>query len=294
MSANASLDIAIGLVLMYLVLSVVCTSINEMWTTITNARANTLKASLKKIIDSDTLRTAFYNHGLIAGTEQATGKHPSYLSGATFALAILDSLDSKNPLPVDVESIKKLVVEGTSEGSNIRDVLLANIATAQANVETLRKSLATYFDNAMDRVSGVYKRYLKLVSFITGLVLAAALNADSVQVGKALWNDASLRAQLVQDAQSVVDKTTGQCDAAKSEVDDLIKKIKCAETSLRPMPFGWDFGKAGWGVDSWPLKLGGILVTAFALTLGAPFWFDLLSKFMNIRGSGRPPRRTEQ
>jgi hypothetical protein len=39
-----------------------------------------------------------------------------------------------------------------------------------------------------------------------------------------------------------------------------------------------------WFFDSW-LNLLGCLITALALSLGAPFWFDLLNKFMKLRSS---------
>jgi hypothetical protein len=42
------------------------------------------------------------------------------------------------------------------------------------------------------------------------------------------------------------------------------------------------------------VKILGWLLTAAALTLGAPFWFDLLQKFVNIRGAGGKPRREDQ
>ena len=34
----------------------------------------------------------------------------------------------------------------------------------------------------------------------------------------------------------------------------------------------------------------GWVLTALAVSLGAPFWFDLLSRFVNIRSGGRPPK----
>jgi hypothetical protein len=40
------------------------------------------------------------------------------------------------------------------------------------------------------------------------------------------------------------------------------------------------------------LKILGLLVTAAAVTLGAPFWFDLLNKITNFRLSGPPPKRS--
>jgi len=36
-------------------------------------------------------------------------------------------------------------------------------------------------------------------------------------------------------------------------------------------------------------RFGGWLITILAVSLGAPFWFDTLSRFMNVRSSGKPP-----
>ena len=33
----------------------------------------------------------------------------------------------------------------------------------------------------------------------------------------------------------------------------------------------------------------GWLLTSIAVSLGAPFWFDTLNRFMNIRNAGRAP-----
>lgn len=37
------------------------------------------------------------------------------------------------------------------------------------------------------------------------------------------------------------------------------------------------------------MKLVGLILTALALSLGAPFWFDTLNRIINIRGAGRAP-----
>jgi hypothetical protein len=36
-------------------------------------------------------------------------------------------------------------------------------------------------------------------------------------------------------------------------------------------------------------KILGILLTAIAASLGAPFWFDLLNRFVSIRSTGKAP-----
>jgi len=42
-----------------------------------------------------------------------------------------------------------------------------------------------------------------------------------------------------------------------------------------------------------PRKWIGFLITALAMTLGAPFWFDLLNKLVNIRSGGNKPKEND-
>lgn len=309
MGANAVLDIAIGLVLMYLVLSLIGTVLNEYIATKMKLRASILKGALQEILDNATLRSDFYNHGLVDGANKAVGEdHVSYLSGSTFAMAVLGSVDPTKPLPGFAEV--KSAVE-TMPDCNIRDVLLAQITSANGSLEALRSGVAKYFDTAMDRVSGTYKRKLKLISLLVGLGIVIFLNADTIAIGTALWKDASLRAQMVQSASSIL--ASGQSTALSND-----QKIADLEGKLRPLPIGInlsDIGRAYDNISDWVtwknqsswnvhLKEGmkgiwwtlakvlGLAMSALAISLGAPFWFDMLSKFMNVRGAGPPPERT--
>ena len=294
MGSNAFIDIAIGLILMFLVLSMLATVINEFIATLSKLRGSMLQDALEQMLDNKTLRDAFYDHGLISTANSAVGGddgHVSYLSGRTFALAVLGSLDTSKPLPdfADIETaIKNLPAD-----SKIRDRLLALLATANGDLEKLRDNLARSFDNMMDRVTGVYKRYLKWISLAVGMVLAVALNADTIAVGTALWNDGALRAQMVEAAGSF--KVTPSAGGTDVTVDDVTKAIKKAQNELRPLPIGWYVeNPQTWPhtVLSWVAKVCGWLLTGCAISLGAPFWFDLLGKFMNLRGAGTKPERT--
>ncbi len=307
MGANAVLDITIGLVLMYLVLSLIGTVLNEFIATKLKLRASTLQAALQEVLDNPRLRADFYNHGLVDGTNKAVGEdHVSYLSGQTFAMAVIGSLDPTKPLP-GIADVKSAIE--TLPDCNIRDVLLAHLATANGNLETLRNGLASYFDTAMDRVSGTYKRYLKWISLGVGFVLVIFLNADSISVGTALWKDASLRAQMVESAGAVVAAGQPSTAPADEKIKDIKKSLEDLEGKLRPLPIGWpdpDYSRQnfkswkdplssigiGWLLQWLPVKLFGLLLSALAVSLGAPFWFDMLSKFMNVRGSGPQPERS--
>lgn len=302
MPLSAVFDTAIGLILMYVILSLACTVINEYVATWLQLRAKTLRISLANLIDIPRLKADFDNHGLIDGPKAAVnGKHVSYMSGSTFALALLGSLDPTKPLPgfADVsQAIQNL------PDSNIRDTLLMQITTAQGDLEKLRDNVAAWFDDAMDRVGGVYKRYLKWISLLVGLGLALAINADTFEVATALWHDDALRAQMVSAGSDIIAKaplpqTMSEAGAATPlSNNDVVAKLQQAEIELRPLPLGWGATSPIWtktGLSMlWSVieKIFGLLVTALALSLGAPFWFDVLSKFMNVRGAGPKPTAT--
>ena len=52
------------------------------------------------------------------------------------------------------------------------------------------------------------------------------------------------------------------------------------------IPLGWQAKPKN---EEWPNKLIGLLLTTFAISLGAPFWFDILNKVINLRSSGKAP-----
>jgi hypothetical protein len=316
MGTNGAIDVAIALILLYLLLSLIVTVINEQIATALDLRAETLSSALAELLDDPTLKADFENHGLIAGLNAAvaddrssiffrflawlcrqitrSGKptsdpRVSYLSGKTFALAILGSLDPTKPIPLFDDM--NAAVEHMPD-TNIRDALLAQLATANGSLEKLRDNIATWFDSSMDRVSGVYKRSLKRISFVVGLLLVVVVNADTLTVSKSLWNDASLRAGMVQNASAVLGKSVSGTD------DSAIQKIKSDQELLRPLPLGW--GRSSISRDQSPdlaftivAKIIGLLFTALAISLGAPFWFDLLGMFMQIRGTGEKPEKTQ-
>ncbi len=305
MGFNAFLDIAIGLVLMYLLLSLTGTVINEFISQILKWRARTLQASITQLLDNKTLRLDFYNHGLIAGLmgskqDAASGNHPSYLSGDTFARALLGSLDVTNPLPIftDVENAIKNLPD-----CNIRDTLLAHITTAERSLEKLRADLANWFDHAMDRLGGIYKRNLRWLALAVGLALAAALNADSIFVAQALWSDGALREGLAQAATDFVKQhPTGTSASAgtgsRTDTDTItpaFKQLQEAQRALRAFPIGWQAAGTDWyrHLEAWLVKIGGLIITGLAVSLGAPFWFDLLSKFVQVRATGDKPARSQ-
>ena len=372
MLQNAAIDVTIALILMYLMLSLLCTVINEFIATKLKLRAKSLASAIEQLLDNQALRNAFYRHGLIVTNMRATAtgpqstmggvssvasgvrdmissppaglstqpatppvvppessalaagpvvsvpapigpeNHPSYLSSRSVALALIASLDPAKPVP-GIQDIEK-TVKNLPPG-RIRDVLLSSLLEAGTDVDKLRASIATWFDDSMERLSGAYKRQLKWISMLVGLIVTIAFNADSFTVAITLWNDQDRRASVVAIATKMVHEPLSK---APEGVDDatLHNAIKKTEDTLRSLPIGWNCNGNSAAVTvpadqthrplgSWEcakknlttltlMQVFGWMFTATALTLGAPFWFDLLQKFVNVRGAGGRPKREDE
>jgi hypothetical protein len=149
---------------------------------------------------------------------------------------------------------------------------------AQHDVERLKTQIEIWFNNGMDRASGWYKRKTQWIQFFIGLSLVIALNIDSVHIGRSLFAvNSPMRASLVESAKSFVAQPGGTNKSMKDAIDAI---------SSASLPIGWSEVPKP---EQWPTMVVGWLITAFAVSLGAPFWFDLLNKFVNVRASGKAP-----
>src|SRR5262249_60409716 len=99
--------------------------------------------------------------------------HLSSLAGRTGALALLGSLDPAPPVP-GIAQIKQAAL--ALPAGTVRDALLSNLMVANDDVDKLRTSIATWYDNSMERLSGAYKRQLKLITMLIGLAVPVGFN----------------------------------------------------------------------------------------------------------------------
>lgn len=473
------LDIVIGLSFVYLLLSLLCTAINEYVSAILNKRGKELIRGVDQLLGDANVREAFYNHPLIssiypsrAAVEEREqrlrhalpgyrrvvqlfgwlrrsnrdARRPSYIPARHFALALLSVTDYASRLKAGQEPDDAPPVEPVAptpgerpggmrpwlglraadasptpspaltpatvatplnlqqvfsalrknRGSDVSELLLspevgallssytvparvrqqieAAVAGVDSEVQKLEDSVEVWFNNAMDRVSGAYKRYTQIALVVIGFVVAIASNADTIQIWRMLAANDALREGLARRAVAYVDsvragasqdeeppagatqtpatdsaaagaasggneaapadgsaqRTTAESpvsteDAgaryrlAKAELDStnlrlgwtraealrlglvtpkthdwrwtagippLVRtEVRAAEgeTAFQWLPWRWN-----WGADLLS-KLIGLLLTGIALSLGAPFWFDTLNKFINIRSAGRAP-----
>jgi len=99
-----------------------------------------------------------------------------------------------------------------------------------------------------------------------------------------LWSGPVVRSGIVEDAKARAQKTQG---AEASSTDG--SPLSAGERSLLGEIVGWQDVKQHNSTADWLERILGWAITAVAISLGAPFWFDLLNKIMNIRNAGKSP-----
>jgi hypothetical protein len=161
----------------------------------------------------------------------------------------------------------------------IKKAMLSLWVEAHRDGRAFRAEAEGWFDQAMQRVSGWYKRRTQVWLWGLGLTFALLFDVDAIRIANTLWQDQTLR-QLVVDQAALSTPASGVDPSAAAH-----------QLSSLGLPLGWD----GWpsGFTNWFSTLLGLVLTSAAVSLGAPFWFDSLSKLANLRNTGPRPTSTE-
>ncbi len=269
------LEVAIGLVFVYLL----CSTLNEfVITRLLALRAKTLEDGIRTLLndpDGKGLTTDFYNDPIIKGLakqgwfDKLLGNRqskPSYIPSRDFAL-VLSKLSQGFT---------------TAPNPELQKALTTLITPVKGDLEKEIVSVETWFNDAMDRVSGWYARKVQLILLILALVIVVYLNADTLSLVHSLTSNTLMNASIVAAAQG----------AAQKPLTTDLKGIQENFQLIQPA-LGWSTLPGD--VASWMFKIVGLLATTLAVSLGAPFWFDVLNKVMSFRSVGNsPPAPTKE
>lgn len=320
MFGSRILEVAIGIVFVFLVVSIICSAIREVIEAWRKSRAAYLEHGIRELLHDPGgvgLARAIYEHPLISGLYGGNyiegkirlrpsilakgGELPSYIPTRNFALALMDmaargtrtdavSGDPDGP-PLTLEMVRRNVAG--LESPDVQRVVLAAIDSSQGDFDTARIAIEKWYDSAMDRVSGWYKRSTGWVIFWIGLAVSLALNVNTITLADYLYRNDPARQALVVQAQQVAGDTANlrlTAQEAKAMLD------------AANLPIGW---AKGWGAPTprserprteiwfdFVAPMLGIILTAIAATFGAPFWFDLLNKMMVVRSTVKPSEKS--
>jgi hypothetical protein len=371
MLGSTILEVAIGVLFVYLLLSLLCSALGELIESFVRFRARDLKKGIKNLLHRQDLVKDFFNHPLI----KPLGENPSYIPARTFSLALWNLAATEAAagkhgaagLTQNMDAIRGLIASlDDGKYKAIKISLLILIDQAGNDIGKARANIEEWYNDAMDRVSGSYKRRMQWMLVGIGLLAAASLNIDTINLARVFWYNETLRGSVAAAAENyfraeptptpvptaVAQGSQGALAAASkpapvsspspapmpdSETSAIqpsagaknpLRKISeiRSEIDRLSLPIGWvsapditnkryeglkgaelaerykqdletykvDPRRLPQDLSDWFLKVLGIFLTALAVSQGAPFWFDLLNRFVIIRSTVKPREKSAE
>jgi hypothetical protein len=283
-----AVEVAIGLAFVFFLLSTVVSTITEGIAWALKQRAKQLEQGVVGLLGKNKVADKVLDHALVQSdartpTWKTKKQKPSYVSARNFSLALIDTLAKQGgSSEKSLEGVKKGATNLGAGAEALEEQLAALLGDpAVTDLKNFRKAAEEWFDDAMDRVSGWYKRWAQKITCVLAVFVAFGLNANAIEIGERLANDPTVRAAVVSRADAAAGEEKGDAKAAGDKAEKAVKELDALE-----LPLLWPEGFLH-GVDA--AMIVGLLITAIALSLGAPFWFDALSKLARLRTTGKKP-----
>ena len=294
------LDVAIGICFIYLLLGLFCSTVNEMISGWLGTRAKFLDQGIGRLLGNDALKRKLYDHPLICTLAAKDGAdRPSYIPAERFVAALMDVLAGPGKSASDLAALKQGLAAAGNEQLNV--ALTALLDRPGMDAAAARVRLEKWFDDGMDRVTGWYKRDAQRKALILACAITVILNADTLHIARTLWTSPTVSAVVVEQAKARAERARPEDPnprdrTASAPANAPIQAPTDQELALLGQVAGWtgDQLPRGGNIFGWLWSvlrshLLGWILTAIAVSLGAPFWFDTLNRFVNIRSTGRAP-----
>jgi hypothetical protein len=286
------LDVAIGMVLVFLSMSLIMTAVQESIAGFLKTRAVSLERSILQLLQGNQeLVRQFYDHPLVSALFE--GSHPGGVAGARWRGRKLPSY-----IPREIFSAAILDMERQDKADPMLTQAMARVrGLVGGDVNAQRRHLEQWYDGAMDRASGWYKRHTQKSLFTVTLVAAIALNINSISIFQFLMvnpQQRDLATALAQKAPPPATATGAEVRAFTTQIQGLGLPLGWSGAGLEwtnrqlPAPGSSAFARA----LAWLLLAVGYLITAFSVMMGAPFWFDTLNRIMVIRATVKPKEKS--
>ncbi len=358
-----TLEIIVGMVFIYLLVSLLATILQELWASLTSLRGKMLLKAIAKLLEVEnesevtgaTKEKVFANFRKKIEDSKVYRKYsdkylglkqlPSYLSAEQVTSVIQELLEKETMIPTEVPPAtgERSLTFAPQSITMPQPALLSNmqqddlrkqlniifqsspamplpgerslLGTEEAPIQQdllikAKSAFEKQYNEIMDRATDWYKRGIQWSLITIGLLIAISFDADTFKIWTNLTRYPDDRQKLLQLAQDFTTEDrlaayTYRLDSNRinatedteraAEVRRLVDDYIVKEIKTVPAPLGLGWQAVPEGTIPWLTKIAGWIVTALAISLGAPFWFDLLKKLIQVRSAGtRPQTQTEK
>jgi hypothetical protein len=265
MEAFIALDVAIGLVFLYLLLSIICTAINEWIAGLFRLRARNLKTAISRLVDDPAakspgevtgtrLSAQILSHPLIESLKDGK-RGPSYIPAPRFVAVLKDivkpteaeaeaegeaaekvAVDAQERVrPKDLHHVtKQLRALNTTRPPRVRAAAAVGVAPVPADAAMDDEArVEEWFNQAMERASGWYRRRMMWITICVALAVVIASNADTIATAKILWHNPTVRAAVIKQADQRLTRPRPESNGLFVQADYPDKDKPVADTSTQ-------------------------------------------------------------
>ncbi|MDR4308906.1 hypothetical protein IHQ68_19970 [Chelatococcus sambhunathii] len=204
-----TLDVSIGVILFFLQVSLLCSTIREGVETFSKARAGDLERGLREMLDDPkglTIVRSLFEHAQLSSLfpgdydpgrlkskrdgpgvmpRSARASLPSYIPAGQFAVALMDIVARGrgdwpypvDPAPMTVDLLRQRAA--TLPSGKLQRAMLSAIDHGENDLGKIKANLERWYDGTMDRVSGWYKRRTQI--WLLGIGLGRGLISSEPQ-----------------------------------------------------------------------------------------------------------------
>jgi hypothetical protein len=280
-----AIEVATGLAFIFFLFSIVISSAIEGIAKLLWVRERYLAKGVKLMLGDEVLAEEVTSSPLYKADVTDGGKKhkPAYVSSRNFALALTRILRLKGTTEVNplaqvrkgagtCEEHAKEQIEGLLEEAGDDD--------GPGGLRKFREAVENWFDDGMDRVSGWYRGWTQVWTCVFALVVAVGLNVDTIRIAERLGDNQALRTTVVKQAEQTASKEGESAEEVGVSTEKALDQVKALD-----LPILWGDSNDHVTRDT----VVGWLITFLALSLGAPFWFDALSKIARLKTTGKVP-----
>jgi hypothetical protein len=276
-----SLDTLIGFATVMLVLSLVVTLLTQLVANFLKLRSQHLRHGVLQIFlqlgwEFAGERAKMLAREIVSGKDAITREEliESLLTLAqttpelkTRIAALVPAFDP----PALLAHLRHATLELSVERQDLSTAVVRSTAMARTPVSGLASEVFGVFDSTMDQVSERFtSQSRKLVAFF-GIALAFTLPLDTLDLLQRFARSDAARDQAVALAQTL---TVNETDARMA-----FAKLQAAEIIVIPST------PAEWLARWQKVNALGVAASALLLTLGAPFWFQVLKDLLKLRSA---------
>jgi hypothetical protein len=275
-------------ILPYLVLSLLAMLLVELVAAMAQLRGLTLKRFIGRMLadpNGDGIAGNLYRHHLIDSL--SPNRLPSYIPSRLFAIAFADTVRGYGEDGSFIQGIQRLPSEGLRRGMQ---AILRNASPGRE-----LRAIELWYNEVMDGASGAYRLRTLFIVILVAAAMVVPVNFDAIRISNHVARRSMIEKLLEARLQSATKVDTA---TAKGVAPSRDMAVDTASLQALAFPIGWSgestevlAGKVkqpSWTLNRLLMKVVGLLTSILAITLGAPFLFDLLNRFMVVRSTVKP------